>query len=152
MLYRNFEKQEEIDLEYNPRFRVKDSALLLEQFLKENERVRNSINHKDGIAYGVSPDEVLDFYPVALPRSPVHCFIHGGYWHSFTSRDFAFISEDLIHHGVAVVLFNYALCPKVTLDQIVSQWRSALAWVYRNSASLDIDPERISVSLSLIHI
>ena len=146
MLYRNFEKQEEIDREYNPRFRVKDTAMLLEHFLEESERVRRSIDHRDGIAYGVSPDEVLDFYPAAQPRSPVHCFIHGGYWHSFTSRDFAFVSEDLIHHGVAVVHFNYALCPRVTLDEIVSQCRSALEWVYRNSASLDIDPERISVS------
>ena len=79
MLYRNFEKQEEIDREYNPRFRVKDTALLLEHFLEESERVRRSIDHRDGIAYGVSPDEVLDFYPTAQPRSPVHCFIHGGY-------------------------------------------------------------------------
>jgi len=44
------------------------------------------------------------------------------------------------------VVTNYALCPQVTIDEIVRQTRAAVTWVYQNSRSFGGDPERIHVA------
>jgi arylformamidase len=36
--------------------------------------------------------------------------------------------------GVTTIVVNYALCPNVTIDEIVRQCRSAIARTYRNAA------------------
>jgi arylformamidase len=48
--------------------------------------------------------------------------------------------------GVTTVLVNYDLCPAVTLDDIVGQTISAVAWVYRHGANHGCDPQRLYVS------
>ncbi|MEC9337175.1 MAG: alpha/beta hydrolase, partial [SAR324 cluster bacterium] len=68
------------------------------------------------------------------------------YWHSLTSRDFAFVAEGLVRNGITAVLVNYALCPSVNIDEIVRQSRAAVAWTYRNAEGFGGNPERISVS------
>ena len=53
--------------------------------------------------------------------APVHLFIHGGYWRRFSARDHAFLARPLVRAGLTTVIMNYALCPKVSLDEIVRQ-------------------------------
>ncbi|HCP33890.1 MAG TPA: esterase, partial [Deltaproteobacteria bacterium] len=77
MLYQNFTKQEQIDQEYNPRLRVEQTNQYLQKYLSESERVRNKLKHQDGIPYGPSLAEILDFYPAKRKNSPLLCFIHG---------------------------------------------------------------------------
>jgi len=79
-------------------------------------------------------------------NSPIHIFFHGGYWHSFSSQDFAFVAEGLVRNGILAVIVNYSLCPKVKLNEIVRQARDSVAWVYRNARNFDANPNRISVS------
>jgi arylformamidase len=47
---------------------------------------------------------------------------------------------------VATVVVNYALCPEVTIDEIVRQVRAAVAWTYGNAASFGGDREHIHVA------
>jgi arylformamidase len=47
---------------------------------------------------------------------------------------------------VATVVTNYALCPAVTIDEVVRQTRAAVAWAYRNARSFGGDPERLHVA------
>jgi arylformamidase len=98
------------------------------------------------VAYGPTLSETLDIFPAEKLCSPIHIFFHGGYWHSLTSRDFAFVAEGLVRNGITAVLVNYALCPSVSIDEIVRQSRAAAAWTYRNAEDFGGNPEQITVS------
>ena len=98
------------------------------------------------MACGPTPSETLDVFPAEKLCSPIHIFFHGGYWHSLTSRDFAFVAEGLVRNGITAVLINYAFCPSVNIDEIVRQSRAAAAWTYCNVEDFGGNPERISVS------
>jgi len=47
--------------------------------------------------------------------------------------------------GIAAIV-NYALCPAVTLDEIVRQMRACLIWLYRNVGAYGGDPDRLHVT------
>jgi len=146
MLYHTFSTQEEIDQEYNPRFIVKNTDELIQSYFTESQRVLREYSNRSAVAYGPTPSETLDIFPAEKPCSPIHIFYHGGYWHSLTSRDFAFVAEGLVRNGITAVLVNYALCPSVNIDEIVRQSRAAAAWTYRNAEDFGGNQERISVS------
>lgn len=71
MLYRNFSNQDEIDREYNPRLRVEQTDQYLTKYLSESERVSKTLNHQDGIQYGPTLNEVLDYYPSSEAQAPL---------------------------------------------------------------------------------
>lgn len=146
MLYHTFSTQEEIDQEYNPRFIVENTDELIQSYFTESQRVLREYSNRSAVAYGPTPSETLDIFPAEKLCSPIHIFFHGGYWHSLTSRDFAFVAEGLVRNGITAVLVNYALCPSVNIDEIVRQSRDAAAWTYRNAEDFGGNPERISVS------
>ncbi len=146
MLYRTFSTQQEIDQEYNPRLTVENFELNVKSYLTESKRVMKEYSHQSGVAYGPTKAEILDIFPANRATAPVHIFFHGGYWHSFQSKDFAFVAECLVRNGIAAVIVNYALCPSVKIDEIVRQSRAAVAWTYSNAESFGANPEQITVS------
>jgi len=146
MLYRTYSTQQEIDQEYNPRLIVDNFELNVKNYLTESKRVMKEYPHQSGVAYGTTKAEILDIFPTNIATAPVHIFFHGGYWHSFQSRDFAFVAECLVRNGIAAVIVNYGLCPSVKIDEIVRQSRAAVAWIYSNAESFGANPEQITVS------
>ena len=54
MLYRNFSNQDEIDREYNPRLRVKQTDQYLTKYLSESKRVRREELRNSPIKLGVA--------------------------------------------------------------------------------------------------
>lgn len=146
MLYHTFSTQEEIDQEYNPRFIVENTDEVIKSYFTESQRVLREYSNRSAVAYGPTLSETLDIFPAEKLCSPIHIFFHGGYWHSLTSRDFAFVAEGLVRNGITAVLVNYALCPSVSIDEIVRQSRAAAAWTYRNAEDFGGNPEQITVS------
>ena len=146
MLYHTFSTQEEIDQEYNPRFIVENTDELIKSYFTESQRVLREYSNRSAVAYGPTLSETLDIFPAEKLCSPIHIFFHGGYWHSLTSRDFAFVAEGLVRNGITAVLVNYALCPSVSIDEIVRQSRAAAAWTYRNAGNFGGNLEQITVS------
>ncbi|WP_213571075.1 alpha/beta hydrolase [Rhodococcus sp. USK13] len=63
----------------------------------------------------------------ASPQDPVTVFIHGGYWRAYGADDFFFVLDPWREAGQTVASINYALCPDVTLTEIVGQILAALA-------------------------
>jgi arylformamidase len=72
--------------------------------------------------------------------------VHGGFWCLRTSKEFGFVARGPVSRGVATVVTNYDLCPRVTIDEIVRQIRAAVAWAHKNAASFGGDPGRIHVA------
>ena len=145
-LYRNFRTQAEIDAQYDVEASVEDFGVYVDFFLSNSGRVRRKLKPELDISYGPTAAEHLDLYPARAPDAPVHLFIHGGYWHSLSSKEFSFVAEGLVEAGVAVAVLNYDLCPNVTMTEIVRQNRAAVKWLHGNARRYNCDPDRISVS------
>lgn len=78
--------------------------------------------------------------------SPVLVFLHGGYWRALDKSDHSFVAPSLTEQGITVVVPNYALCPAVTIPEIVMQMVKALVWVWRHIDTWGGDASRIHVA------
>ena len=149
MLYRDFATQEELDAQYDLRTMFPNAASLYEVFCaRESEKVREEMDHRLDVPFGPTRAEHSDVYPATgdARGAPVLIYVHGGFWVLRTSKEFGFVARGPVSEGVATVVTNYALSPKVTIDEIVRQTRAAIAWTYRNVESFGGDPERIHVA------
>ncbi len=147
MIYRDLATVEDIDREYNLVQAVPDAVAIAESWAVRSAAARDSLDAALGVRFGPTRDEFLDiFAPPGPGPSPVHVFVHGGYWRRFTARDFSFVAPSLVAAGAVVVVTNYALCPAVSVAEIVRQSRAALAWVHDRIADYGGDPARISIS------
>ncbi len=140
-----FVSSPEIDAQYNAGAAVADSAERLRRHGELSAEARARLRCIEGIAYGPTLDETLDVFPAAAPASPVFVFIHGGYWRRFAARDYHLVALGLVPLGITTVCVDYALCPKVTIDEIVRQCRAAVAWTLRRIGEHGGDPARVAV-------
>ncbi len=154
------------DRMYNNRALVPDFANYLQQWTRDSHAVRDSQPCLTDISYGSGPSETLDIFTAAKPghttpsqasqnhrpngansaSSPVLVFLHGGYWRALDKSDHSFVAPSLTEQGITVVVPNYALCPAVTIPEIVMQMVKALAWVWRHIDTWGGDASRIHVA------
>ena len=135
-----------LESHYNVRAAVPEHPAIFATWRARSEDYRARAEARLDLSYGPSPAETLDLFPASEPGAPLHMFIHGGYWQALDKSDFSFIAEPLVAAGVTVAVVNYALCPSVTLDDIVGQVRRAAAWLYGNAREVGGDPRRLQVS------
>jgi arylformamidase len=136
-----------LDSQYNNRLRVPEFMTHFQAWQRNSAAARQTHKCHLDVAYGANgASETLDVFPAAGKRpAPVMVFIHGVYWRSLDKSDHSFVAPAFTQAGSCVVIPNYALCPAVTMDQIVLQQVQALAWVYRHIAQYGGDPQRITV-------
>ena len=133
------------DRMYNNRAWVPDFANHLQHWTKQSKTARHQLRGLTDISYGDGPNENLDIFPANLAHAPVMVFLHGGYWRALDKSDQSFIAPSFTREGVCVVVPNYALCPMVTIPDIVMQMVKALTWVWRYISEWGGDPSRIYV-------
>lgn len=134
------------DLMYNNRARVPDSGDAMRRWAERSEAARATPARELDVAYGDDPTEKLDIFMAQRPAAPVLVFIHGGYWRAMDKKDHSFLGPAFAQEGACVVIPNYALCPAVTVPDIVLQMVRAVAWTWRNIARFGGDPRRITVA------
>jgi arylformamidase len=145
-VYRGF-SQAQLDDEYNPRLKEPNFQSYFDRWGKESEAARASRSAKLDIAYGPGATDKLDiFAPDRAGPHPVLVYFHGGYWRRFSKNDRAFIAPHIAATGVMMVSVDYALCPAVTMDELIAQCRRAVVWAHRHIAEHGGDPNRIFVA------
>lgn len=146
MLYRNFETQEELDEQYKVADTVDSYEDYAQWYAETSRDTRDELESYLDVSFGPTVAEHLDIFPATQPDAPVVLFIHGGYWHSLSSKEFSFVARGLVASGMTTVVLNYELAPKVTIDEIVRQTRAAVVWIDDNISSYNGDSEQIHVA------
>ena len=121
-------------------------ASYLQRWAADSLAVRSSQPCLTDIRYGSAHHESLDVFTTAAAKAPVLVFLHGGYWRALDKSDHSFVSPALTEQGVCVVVVNYALCPAVSIPQIVMQIVKAMAWIWRHIDTWGGDPNRIHLA------
>jgi arylformamidase len=135
-----------LDAQYKLRAAVKDAVEHLGECARRSGIVRAQLNPLLDVPYGPSHAERANVFPAAKASAPILVFIHGGYWQRLDKNDFDYVAAPFAAAGAAVVNVNYALAPRVAMDEIVRQVRAAIAWVWREGRSFNGDPARIHVT------
>lgn len=139
----------EFDRLYNNRARVPDYADYFARWAQASAAARQTQPCRLDVPYGAGPFETLDIFPGSgriAGGAPVLVFLHGGYWRALDKADHSFIAPPFTQSGACVVIPNYALCPAVSVADIVLQMVRALAWTHRHIAAQGGDPARITVA------
>jgi arylformamidase len=139
---------EELELQFNPRAAVPDHEEIVAAGVERAAEYRKAAaNATYDVAYGGHAMETMDiFRPADSTGAPVHVYIHGGFWRSRVKEDFSYVAGPLVDAGAIVAVVNYALCPDVTLDEIVRQMRACCAFLHNNPDVHGGDPDRIHIS------
>ena len=132
--------------EYNNRELVPEHPRHFARWAEASARARSSMICYLDRAYGASPGETLDIFPSRKGDGSALLFIHGGYWRSLDKRDFSFLAPAWVDAGVSLVVVNYDLCPKVSIERIVQQMLAASVWLYRHAEQYGMDEDRLFVS------
>lgn len=148
-LYRDFDNQAQIDAQYNPSLALPDPAAPGRHFVAQSEKARATLPCVLDVPYGPTREETLDIFPAASrpdgSKAPVFIFIHGGYWRALSSKEFSCVALGLQPLGITSVVVNYALAPRVSIDEITRQTRAAAAWTLRNIQNYGGDPARVGI-------
>lgn len=136
---------EEVERHFNPRVAAPDAAQHLEHFISESTAARNRQDMRRNVSYGPHPREVYDIFPGPV-GSPMHVFIHGGYWRALSKDEHSFVAEPFAGAGATVVLINYPLCPEVTLDGLVESVMRGIAHAAQHATDYGASSDGIHLS------
>ena len=143
VLYREFTTQAQIDAQYDVDLSVPDYGVYAGHYGEQSRLARHRLRSELDIPYGPTRDQRLDIFPAARAGAPVFVFLHGGYWRSLSSKEFSCVASGPHAVGVTTVVVNYALTPKVSIDEITRQARASVAWVLRHIERYGGNPQHV---------
>jgi arylformamidase len=132
--------------QFRNRLAVPDHPRIFAQWEAATDEARRTLRVRTDLRYGAHEMQTLDVYQAEGECRAALLFIHGGYWQALDKREHGFVSLALAKKGVTVVVANYALCPTVTMEEIVRQVLESGAWLYRNAAELGVPREQLYIS------
>ena len=136
---------DDFELQYNPRLTVPDFAEIFARWERDSIAARSSEDAVLDAPYGADESEKLDVFRARGESRALLMFIHGGYWRGLDKKDFSFLAPAFTRAGVTLAVPNYALCPKVTVADIVRQMLAATAWLYRNGGNFGAPRNKVYV-------
>jgi arylformamidase len=147
MLYRGMDRAA-LDAAYNNTAAVGQAKrdAYVADWTKRSQTIRNAPGARLDVRYGVGPRHRLDVFPSGAPAAPTLIYIHGGYWQMNDKEPYAFLSEGVRGAGFNLALIEYTLAPAARMDHIVTEVRSAVAWVIEHAKEIDGDSARVFVS------
>jgi len=138
---------DEFERHYNARLAVPDHATWFDAWKTESVAARQELVCQLDIAYDNEEKGSLDFFSATQKTGarPSLIFIHGGYWKAMDKSDYSWIARPWVQQGAHVLVINYMLCPKATIGEIVKQVRRGYRWIVDHSATLGLDPSRLTL-------
>src|SRR4029077_9019972 len=137
--------QQERDLGLNNGVAVKGSPAMVAGWEQRSAELRKRSPANIDLRYGPRERNRIDFLKAA-DRAPTLLFIHGGYWQARAKEVFTVVAEGPMAHGVNVALIGYTLAPDATLDEIVAEIHSGMAFLVEKLPALGVAAEGIVVS------
>ena len=140
---------EERALAYSPSKALPDGDLTpyIDAYVRDSAEVHQTYGPARVLEYGDAPSQTIDlFLPKDLSNTPLHIFIHGGYWQALSKTESCFAAAGFLENGVGFAAIDYTLAPKATLDEIIAETLNAVSYLFENAQRLGIDPTRISIS------
>ncbi len=149
-IYSSFD-QAALDREYSPSSCISDIKVYLDQYRDVSRQAKDNAIASEScladVAYGSSIDERFDLYlPEMSGDSPLHVFIHGGYWQALSKEDSAFAAPMFRQSGSYFAALDYSLAPAASLTEIVAQNRRAIAYLYDQAGEWGFDRDKIYLS------
>jgi arylformamidase len=147
LVYRDYDQQT-LDLQYNNQAHVADPKRYLDWYATASERARARVKHRCNIAYGGLPDERLDIFmpdgATAADRRPVVVFVHGGAWRHLDRSSSSFAAETFTSRGALFIALGFSRMPAAgSLDEMVAQVRTAIAWICEHIEAYGGDSSRL---------
>ncbi len=123
------------EAEYNNRARVPESGELMASWPVAAAAWRET-HPPRVLSYGEGPRERIDlFAPEGSAPAPMVAYIHGGYWQATDPSTYSHLARGLNHHGIALAIPGYDLCPGVSVSRIVDQMRAAVRVLAEHSGA-----------------
>ena len=134
------------DSQLDLRARHPDFQVFLDINEKESERVRTRYKCHLDEKYGEAPLQSIDIFPSNVPNSPIHIFIHGGYWRALDKASYSFVAEPFVKNNVTTCIVNYGLIPTVNMGGLLTDITSALRWIQYNASMYNGNPKQLIIS------
>jgi arylformamidase len=139
--------QIEIDAAYDQRYYAPMGNQITKRVTSISEAVRRRLGEPLRLAYGPSEIEKLDVYRARKPNAPIFVFVHGGSWLNGTARDHGYPAEMFVNAGANFIAIDFIQIKEAggDLGRMAGEVRSAIAWVYKNAATFEADPNRLYI-------
>ena len=144
----SFTSDPEVDKAYSPSRSLPEGVFQahLDLYRDRSLEVYRTCAHERDLRYDEVSGQRLDIVPAPGPGlKPAFVFIHGGYWRMLSKDESVYPAPALNARGITLVAPDYSLAPATSLEEIVRQVRTAIAWLHRHGAEHGIDPERLFV-------
>ncbi|MEX2453105.1 MAG: alpha/beta hydrolase [Rhodospirillaceae bacterium] len=135
--------QKELDAQYDQSTLVPDANVIQQQNATESATIRERMECIVDVSYGPTVLERLDIFPAGRKGGPVVVYHHGGAWTRSSKDHCSYVAPHLVAAGANVLVLDFNLAPKVSLDEIVRQNRAGIAWAWHNAEKYGWDRNRI---------
>jgi arylformamidase len=139
--------QIELDAAYDQRFYAPMGDQIQKRVASVSNAVRARLGEPLRLSYGPSEFEKLDIYRARKPNAPIFLFVHGGSWRGGSARNNAYPAEMFVNAGANFIAIDFIDINQAggDLRRMADQVRSAIPWVYKNSASFGADANRLYI-------
>jgi arylformamidase len=139
--------QLELDAAYDQSYYEPLDGQLYARLATDSDDVRARLGAPRRVAYGPSEIEKLDIYRTDRPKAPIFVFIHGGSWIVGSAAEAGYAAEMFVKAGAHYIAPDFTTVKETggDLGPMAAQVRRAIAWVYKNAATFDGDPDRLYV-------